>query len=145
MRTIVISVAIVVGLSLAAAAQVPRPPTQPEFFKSTVGEDLFKFYCANCHGVDAKGRPATPAMRTASADLTVLAARNGGVFPRARVEAVIVHGSPATPAHGPSDMPIWGAIFRGIERNDTLVQIRIENLVQYVESLQDSGGRRGAE
>jgi mono/diheme cytochrome c family protein len=143
MRIIVIAIA--AGLSIVAAAQVARPPTQPEFFKSTAGEDLFKFYCAGCHGLDAKGRPATPAMRTPSSDLTALAAANGGVFPRARVEAILAHGSVSDPAHGPKDMPVWGAIFRGTEANATLVQIRIEHLVQYLESLQGSGGRRGAE
>lgn len=136
MRTLVIATIVAVGLSLTALAQIPRPRVQPEMLKTTDGEEIFKFYCSNCHGLDAKGRPATTAVRTPPPDLTVLAAANGGVFPRDRVEAVIVHGSVATLGHGPKDMPVWGAIFRALELNDTAVQIRIESLVRYLESLQ---------
>ena len=144
MRNILFPLAFVASLSVAALAQAPRQPA-PEFFKSTDGQELFKFYCANCHGMDAKGRAATPAMRTPSADLTMLSAANGGVFPHERVAAVIKHGATASPAHGPKDMPVWGAIFRSMESNDTLVEIRIENLVRYLESLQVSSSRLGAE
>jgi mono/diheme cytochrome c family protein len=143
MRNILFPLTFAMSLSVMAAAQAPRPPAQPEFYKSTDGQELYKFYCANCHGMDAKGRPATPAMRSPSTDLTQLAARNGGVFPRDRVIAVIKHGSPATPAHGPKNMPVWGAIFRSMEPSDTLVEIRIENLVRYLESLQESRTRLG--
>jgi mono/diheme cytochrome c family protein len=143
MRNILVPLALVASLSVAALAQAPRQPA-PEFFKSTDGQELFKFYCANCHGMDAKGRAATPAMRTPSPDLTMLSAANGGVFPHDRVAAVITHGSTASPAHGPKNMPVWGAIFRSMETNDTLVEIRIENLVRYLESLQVSSSRLGA-
>lgn len=143
MRNILFPLSLMIGLSVMAAAQAPQPLVQPEFSKSTDGQELYKFYCANCHGMDAKGHPATPAMRTPSSDLTQLAVRNGGVFPRDRVISVIKHGSPATPAHGPKDMPVWGAIFRSMEPSDTLVEIRIENLVRYLESLQESRTRLG--
>ena len=39
-------------------------------------------------------------------------------------------------AHGSSDMPIWGAIFRSLDPSDTRVKIRLQNVVDYVESLQ---------
>jgi mono/diheme cytochrome c family protein len=146
MRNILFPLMLALSLSvMAAAAQASRPSPQSDVNKSTDGQELFKFYCANCHGMDAKGRPASPAMRTASADLTQLAARNGGIFPRDRVIAVIKHGSPATPAHGPKNMPVWGAIFRSMEPSDTLVEIRIENLVRYLESLQQSRPSLGAQ
>ena len=144
MRNILFPLALAASLCVFVGAQAPRLPG-PEFFKSTDGQDLYKFYCANCHGMDATGRSATPAMRTASTDLTALAAVNGNVFPRDRVIAVIKHGAIASPAHGPKDMPVWGAIFRSMETNDTLVDIRIENLVRYLESLQVSSSRLGAE
>jgi mono/diheme cytochrome c family protein len=141
MRNVLFPLMLAITLSSMAAAQATRPLVQPDFYKSTDGQELFKFYCANCHGMDAKGRPATPAMRTPSTDLTQLAAHNGGVFPRDRVLAVIKHGSPATPGHGPKDMPVWGAIFRSMEPSDTLVDIRIENLVRYLESIQQTHTR----
>ena len=34
-------------------------------------------------------------------------------------------------------MPVWGAIFRGLDPNDTRTEIRIENLVEYLQSLQE--------
>jgi mono/diheme cytochrome c family protein len=141
MRNVLFPLMLSISLCATAAAQGPRPAAQPDLYKSTDGQELFKFYCANCHGMDAKGRPATPAMRTPSTDLTQLAAHNGGVFPRDQVIAVIKHGSPATPAHGPKDMPVWGAIFRSMEPSDTLVEIRIENLVRYLESIQQTHKR----
>ena len=141
MRKVLFPLMLVISLSAMAAAQAPRPPAQSDLYKSTDGQELYKFYCANCHGMDAKGRPATPAMRQPSTDLTQLSARNGGLFPRDRVIAVIKHGSPATPAHGPKNMPVWGAIFRSMEPSDTLVEIRIENLVRYLESIQQSHTR----
>jgi mono/diheme cytochrome c family protein len=143
MRNILFPLTLAISVSVMAAAQAPRPAAQPDLYKSTDGQELYKFYCANCHGMDAKGRPATPGMRSPSADLTQLAARNGGVFPRDRVITVIKHGSPATPAHGPKNMPVWGAIFRSMQPSDTLVDIRIENLVRYLESLQESRSRLG--
>jgi mono/diheme cytochrome c family protein len=141
MRKVLFPLMLAISLSAMAAAQAPRPPAQSDLYKSTDGQELYKFYCANCHGMDAKGRPATPAMRKPSTDLTQLSAHNGGVFPRDRVMAVIKHGSPATPAHGPKNMPVWGAIFRSMEPSDTLVEIRIENLVRYLESIQQSHTR----
>ena len=38
-------------------------------------------YCASCHGVDGKGRrPAAPALKMPTTNLTTLAAKNGGDF-----------------------------------------------------------------
>jgi hypothetical protein len=35
-------------------------------------------------------------------------------------------------------MPVWGTVFRGLEPSADMVEIRIENLVQYLASLQES-------
>jgi hypothetical protein len=40
-------------------------------------------------------------------------------------------------------MPVWGTIFRAFEPNDTMVDVRIENLVRYIESLQISTAATG--
>ena len=48
----------------------------------------------------------------------------------------------AVDAHGQTDMPVWGAVFRGLDPNDTLTGIRIENLVTYLASLQETDGGR---
>jgi hypothetical protein len=42
------------------------------------------------------------------------------------------------PAHGPSEMPIWGTVFRGMDRLDEAqVTLRITNLSNYLKSLQE--------
>ena len=137
MRTVAVAAAVFVGgFATTARAQAPIPGQRPLILKSTAGADLFKFYCSSCHGVDAKGRAATSAGKKAAPDLTALARRNGGMFPRERVHATITHGSGWSPSHGAEGMPVWGAIFRGLDPNDNLADIRIENLVQYLESIQ---------
>jgi mono/diheme cytochrome c family protein len=137
MRTVVVGMAAVLALGVMSAAQTPVPREQPLVIKSMAGADLFKFYCSTCHGEDARGGRAAAPERPAGPDLTILARRNGGVFPRAYVLEVIRHGSGSPASHGPGGMPVWGAIFRGLDSNDTRTEIRIENLVEYLTSLQD--------
>jgi mono/diheme cytochrome c family protein len=145
MRTAGLAAATVVGLALMVHAQAPVPREQPPLIiKSTAGSELFKFYCSNCHGLDAKGRAASSAAKSAAPDLTTLALRNAGAFPRDRVLAIITHGSDSPAAHGANGMPVWGAIFRGLEPNEALVDIRIANLLQYLESIQQLGVGRAA-
>jgi hypothetical protein len=65
-----------------------------------------------------------------------LAKRNGGTFPRAEVTSFVT-GTGRTPtAHGPSDMPIWGPIFRALDPSDARTKQRIENVVAFIESIQ---------
>ena len=133
------TVAVLVAGVLAIGARAQRPvPREPMLQKTTVGSELYRFYCSNCHGLDARGHPATSAMRLPASDLTVLAINNGGVFPRETVRNVIAHGAGRESVHGTTDMPVWGTIFRAFEPNDKLVEVRIDNLVRYIESLQVS-------
>ena len=131
-----------------AAAQLPGQTTRelpgqtviddaPLVLPSTMGADLYRFYCSNCHGADAKGRRARGATLTPPPDLTTLSRANGGVFPRERVRETILRGGPEGSPHGPEGMPVWGAIFRGLDPSEVIVQIRISNLVQYLESIQE--------
>ena len=114
----------------------PARQTPPLVPASMYGRDLFEFYCATCHGRDARGNgPAAVALVARVPDLTALAARNHGVFPMARVIA-IVSGDAKVRAHGSREMPVWGPIFKSLDPEDTHHQVRIENLVAYVESLQ---------
>jgi mono/diheme cytochrome c family protein len=129
------------GLTLIAAnaelesGQGKVPPLVQE---SLTGEYSFKFYCASCHGVGAKGDgPVAPALRTRPSDLTTLARRSGGAFPRARIIDTLVGGGTAVPSHGTGDMPVWGPIFRGLDQSDTQVRVRIQNIADYIETLQE--------
>ncbi|SMX33024.1 c-type cytochrome [Octadecabacter ascidiaceicola] len=75
------------------------------------GGVLFQENCAACHGVDAKGMgDFGEQLFTMPPDLTVLAADNGGNFPRDYVLGVIdgfergSHFSAAMPEFGAGDM-----------------------------------------
>ena len=69
--------------------------TQPQ--KTDLAAPEFARSCAVCHGSDAKGNgPYTPYLKMTPPDLTVLAKKNGGVFPTERV-------------HGSREMPVWGS------------------------------------
>lgn len=81
--------------------------TQPQ--KTDLATREFARNCAVCHGLDAKGNgPYAPYLKMTPPDLTVLAKKNGGVFPAERVHQVI-DGRAQVGAHGSREMPIWGA------------------------------------
>jgi mono/diheme cytochrome c family protein len=112
--------------------------------QSTDGADSFQFYCASCHGKTGKGDgPAAAALKVRPPDLTSLARRNGGVFPRDRVLAVVAGTGQPAAAHGSSEMPVWGPIFRWLESADTRARLRLENLVAQLESLQEPSSASG--
>src|SRR5579872_7071818 len=76
------------------------------------GEEMFKTYCAVCHGTDGKGGgPAASALKVPPADLTQLSKKNGGKFPALKVMSAI-RGEGDLPAHGTKEMPVWGSLFR---------------------------------
>jgi len=122
-------------LAAPAESQNPRPsPTFPG--ESLVGRDSFDAYCASCHGPGGRGDgPVAPALKAVPADLTALSSRNDGVFPRAGVRAVLAGTGRTVSAHGTTEMPIWGPLFRMFE-SDARARVRIDNLVTYIESLQ---------
>jgi len=111
--------------------QVPAAATSP-----ASGKEMFKAYCAPCHGEKGKGDgPAASSLKTPPADLTALAKNNGGKFPAARV-STILRGQGIT-AHGSQEMPVWGPVFWQMSHgHETEVQQRIVNLTHYIESLQ---------
>ena len=134
----------VVLAALIARGQTTGPRQPPLVIPSMAGQDLYRFYCATCHGVDGKGKgPVASALRVAPADLTLLARRDGGTFPRDRIFAFVANGgSTASGAHGSKEMPIWGPIFFALDPSDTRAVMRIENIVQYLESIQAKKGER---
>jgi mono/diheme cytochrome c family protein len=100
------------------------------------GEELFRTYCASCHGLDATGNgPLALALRHQPSDLTQLSKRNGGMFPGARVRRIIEGRD--IESHGDRDMPVWGDVFK--KRNGQSKEAAdqsIRAIVQYLESLQ---------
>ena len=111
--------------------KVPAPATNP-----ASGKEMFKAYCAPCHGENARGEgPAASALKNPPADLTALAKNNGGKFPAERV-ASILRGQGVT-AHGSTEMPVWGPVFWQMSHgHETEVQQRVRNLTHYIETVQ---------
>ena len=98
---------IITGLAAGFAAAA-----QAEDFD--VGKSEFQASCASCHGADARGKgPVSGQLKTAPADLTILAKNNNGVFPTNTIYEVI-DGMKTIPAHGTREMPIWGERFNPI-------------------------------
>ena len=132
-------VAIVMCAPCAAFAQTPAKAPVVEkvgapVTRSSDGRQQFDSYCAPCHGKAGKGDgPAAASLTPKPADLTQLSKKYGkaGAFPSKDFEDKL-NGMAMSPAHGNSDMPVWGPIFRQMG-ND---QLRFYNIRQYVESLQ---------
>jgi mono/diheme cytochrome c family protein len=135
-RGIVLSAALLFqpGILLSGQQQADKPKSR-DVLAERSGKDMFKAYCASCHGENAKGHgPVAAQLKVPPPDLTTLAIRNHGRFPTDYVNNVIVHGVD-TPAHGTSEMPVWGPIFMGIN-DQRLFVLRVGNLSKYIESLQ---------
>ena len=120
----------------ADAAQKISPGKPPLVIESMYGPDLYRHYCATCHGRDGKGHgPAASALKVPPPDLTVIARREKGAFPADHVKA-IVRGGTAVAAHGSGEMPVWGPIFHALDPSDARVTARIDALVTHIASIQ---------
>ena len=127
-------------MTAVVASVSAQPPSGPPRLgvSSVHGPDLFRFYCASCHGPDGRGGgPTAPALKLRVADLTMMSSRERGVFPKARVIAIVSGDqSPAIPSHGSREMPVWGPIFRALDPSDAGVKARISSLVSHLASIQ---------
>jgi mono/diheme cytochrome c family protein len=123
----------------AAWAQSPRAGASKheQLISSIQGPELYRAYCASCHGADAKGNaPMAKSLKVAPADLTHISARNGGEFPLMRVERVIVGEEVLPSGHGTAAMPVWGPIFSQVDQDRDLGRVRIDNLARYLREIQ---------
>jgi mono/diheme cytochrome c family protein len=103
------------------------------------GAQLYKEYCSACHGMEGKGDgPVSRFLKGPPADLRTLAQRNNGKYPADYVASTLRFGTDSA-AHGTSDMPIWGPVFRAQkdkQKNKKGADLRIQDLTEFVESLQ---------
>jgi mono/diheme cytochrome c family protein len=138
---------VVLALGLAGVVLLPglgkqeqTAPNSEEQFTRLIqpidGPELFRAYCAPCHGLDAKGTgPAASALKAKVPDLTLLARKNQGQFPAADVREVIL-GDKILAAHGSREMPLWGPVFHQVESDMDWGNVRVNNLVEYLQSIQ---------
>ncbi len=144
-RLLLVVAAIALAVVTIAATQQPKIKTAPIDWGQVAignGEVLYGELCAVCHGVEGTGDgPAAPALRTVPTDLTVLAQKNGGVYPTDAVRTAIT-GEGEIVAHGTPGMPIWGAAIEGVRldykpaRREWFANQRIDSLTAYLETIQ---------
>ena len=141
---LVFGAALVSILTLAGAQENQIKKTQVKPTSSVSGAQMFKEYCAVCHGPSGKGDgPVATALKVPPPDLTTLAQRHDGKFPDDYVSNVLKNGV-QNPAHGSGEMPVWGPIFDTMNRwkalcpgmDQTPVTLRITNLTNYLKSIQ---------
>jgi len=107
-----------------------------------MGSEIYLRRCASCHGVDATGDgPVAASLRIPPADLTRIAARRDGTFPKGEI-ARYIDGRFETGAHGTREMPVWGTRFgedipeSGL--SEEVARGNIATLVDYLISIQRS-------
>ena len=137
------------GLSIASASglagpigQDPKPSDEHTQVTPYVGSDLFRNYCAVCHGTSARGDgPLADRLKKRPPDLTQFSLQSGGTFPAAMVSSII-DGRRPVPGHGGPDMPVWGDAFKASQAggDEDAVKARIDELVRYLETLQAKRG-----
>jgi mono/diheme cytochrome c family protein len=130
--------ALVPALGVALALAAPALAAEDD-----LGPRLYFNHCAACHGDDGEGGgPVAAAMRVTVPNLRSLAQRNGGGFPRDTV-AAYVDGRTVKAAHGDRQMPIWGDVFRGVDKeaDDRTVRRRITAIVDFISTLQYPPGQ----
>ena len=141
---LVFGAALVSILTIAGAQQNQIKKTQVKPTSPVSGAQMFKEYCAVCHGPSGKGDgPVATALKVPPPDLTTLAQRHDGKFPDDYVSNVLKNGV-QNPAHGSGEMPVWGPIFDTMNRwkalclsmDETPVKLRIANLTNYLKSIQ---------
>ena len=128
------------GAKAQTSSQATRVPPgsekQQTLIRSVEGVDLYRAYCAPCHGANGKGNgPIAPALKMAVPDLTLIAKNNRGQFPETRIRRILT-GEDTIVSHGSREMPVWGPIFHETGAPVDRGPVRLDNLVKYLESIQ---------
>jgi mono/diheme cytochrome c family protein len=133
-------ITLLLGPAISGRADEPTATIKKVPVRSTLalgGKDLYREYCAVCHGTAGKGDgPAASGLKIPPTDLTQITKANGGKFPEFKVQHVINGEAGSTAAHGSKDMPMWGNIFGHMGPNPDLGAVRVYNLVKYIEEIQ---------
>lgn len=129
----------------AAIEDVANATPSPANIQARIdnGQHLFIDFCASCHGFDGSGDgPVAEFLNVPLPDLRLLKQNHGGTFPAQHVFETI-EGSDDARAHGTRDMPVWGNVWSeedGVAVQLDVVQRRIDEIVEYVRTLQITNG-----
>lgn len=104
------------------------------------GQELYARFCASCHGAAGRGDgPVAGSFKIEVPDLTLIARRAKGVYPREQIERII-DGRHIIAAHGSRTMPVWGEDFGRLELGNPEAErgtrLIIQRLADYVWLLQ---------
>ena len=104
------------------------------------GEQLYGRFCAACHGAQGRGDgPVAASFKVEVPDLTLIARRAGGSYPRDRIEQII-DGRYILGSHGSRTMPVWGEDLNRLEIGnpdaERATRVVIGRLANYVWQLQ---------
>lgn len=135
-----VSTLIAAGVLLAvlgSGGAVISMQERPQREGADSGAYLYRTFCASCHGDTGRGDgPVADLAVRRPANLTTLALRHGGVYPRAAVRATL-DGTSAVEGHAGPGTPDWAESLRRSARGDErAVQQQIDAIVAHVETLQ---------
>ena len=121
---------VLVALLLACACE---PTSRVELGKAQYDE-----YCSSCHPIEAGGGLAG-GEEAVGPDLTRLRERYGSPLSRDEL-AAFIDGRRAVEAHGPREMPVWGArLYEDYPQTPGTEVVRVSTidiLIDYLEAVQ---------
>lgn len=125
---------------MALAILLAAGSVQAADYAGMSGKDLYLRFCAACHGKSGRGDgPVADSFRVEVPDLTLIARRAGGSYPRERI-VKIIDGRHILGAHGSRTMPVWGEELSRLKLGDPqaerLARTVIDRLADYVWLLQ---------
>jgi mono/diheme cytochrome c family protein len=118
-------------------------PASTQNIEMKNGENLFLYFCAECHGRDAESiGPMAEMMAIEAPQLTTLSKRNGGDFPTETV-AMQIDGRMNFGSHG--DMPVFGPYLETVQSvpikltsgQTMMVTQNLADLITYLKAVQN--------
>ncbi len=132
-----------VSAVLLTAASVPAVAAD---YLNISGKELYKRFCASCHGAEAHGDgPVAASFNIKVPDLTLIARQHGGIFSPDLIER-IVDGRQIIGAHGTREMPVWGEEFTrseiGYPEAEQATHTIIARIAEFISTIQQPSQSR---